>query len=85
MTTLPVACHVVNGVGVIAQHGADAGVRIIVPDLTADCARRGSAALMERCDVLFPELVTLIPCALNGKRTDDEGHFRRRAAGYGVK
>jgi hypothetical protein len=45
----------------IAPHGADAGVRVIVPELTADCPQRGSAALMERCDVLFPELSTLFP------------------------
>lgn len=43
----------------VARHGADAGVRAIVPELTADCPRRESAALMERCDVLFPELRTL--------------------------
>jgi len=36
----------------IARHGADAGARVIVPGLTADCAERESAALMERCDIL---------------------------------
>jgi len=45
----------------IARHGANAGVRVIVPDLTADCLRRDTAALMERCDVLFPELLRLFP------------------------
>jgi len=40
----------------IARHGADAPVRVIVPQLTADCPQRESPALMERCDVLFPEL-----------------------------
>jgi hypothetical protein len=43
----------------IARHGANAGVRIIVPELTADCPQRNSAALMERCDILFPELAVL--------------------------
>jgi len=43
----------------IARHGADALVRIIVPDLTADCPQRASPAPTERCDVLFPELVSL--------------------------
>jgi hypothetical protein len=32
----------------IGRHGADAGVRVIVPELTADCPRRESAALVER-------------------------------------
>lgn len=45
----------------IARHGTEAGVRIIVPELTADCPKRDSAALMEQCDVLFPELRTLFP------------------------
>lgn len=45
----------------IARHGAGAGVRVIVPELTADCPQRESPALMERCDVLFPELPTLFP------------------------
>jgi hypothetical protein len=26
----------------IARHGADAGVRVIVPELTADCPRRAA-------------------------------------------
>jgi hypothetical protein len=43
----------------IARHGADAGVRVIVPELTADCPQRDSVALMERCDVLFPDLLKL--------------------------
>jgi len=42
-----------------ACYGADASVRVIVPELTADYPQRESAALMERCDVLFPELPTL--------------------------
>jgi hypothetical protein len=37
------------------------GARIIVSELTADCARRDAAALTERCDVLFPELRQLFP------------------------
>jgi len=45
----------------LARHGADAGVRVTVPDLTVDCPRRDNAALMVRCDVLFPELRTLFP------------------------
>lgn len=45
----------------IARHGADAGVRVIVPELTADCPRRDNAALMERCDILLPDLVALFP------------------------
>ena len=40
----------------IARHGADAPMRVIVPELTADCPLRESPALMERCDILFPEL-----------------------------
>jgi len=35
----------------IARHGADAPVRIIVPELSADCPKRGSAAQMERRDI----------------------------------
>jgi len=45
----------------IARHGADAPVRVIVPELTADCPHRDSAALMERCDILFPEALKLFP------------------------
>ena len=45
----------------IARHGADAGARVIVPEITADCPQRDSAALMERCDVLFPDLPKLFP------------------------
>jgi hypothetical protein len=33
----------------IARHGADAPLRVIVPELTADCPQRDSTALMERC------------------------------------
>lgn len=40
----------------IASHGADAPTRIIVAELTATCPHRDSAALMERCDILFPKL-----------------------------
>jgi hypothetical protein len=29
---------------------------VIVPELTADCPQRDSSALMERCDILLPEL-----------------------------
>jgi hypothetical protein len=43
----------------IARHGAGAGVRVIVPELTADCPQRDAAALMERCDIPFPELLKL--------------------------
>ena len=45
----------------IARHGADAPVRVIVPELTADCPQRESAVLAERCDILFPELRKLFP------------------------
>jgi len=45
----------------IARHGADAPVRVIVPELTADCPQRDSAAVMERCDILFPEALKLFP------------------------
>jgi len=38
------------------RHGADTPVRVIVPELTADGPKRDNAALMERCDILFPEL-----------------------------
>jgi len=44
-----------------ARHGADAGARVIVPEITADCPQRDSPALMERCDMLFPELLKLFP------------------------
>jgi hypothetical protein len=47
----------------IARRGADAGVRVIVPELTAGCPRRDSPTLMERCDVLFPEMRTLFPAS----------------------
>ena len=43
----------------IARHGADAGVRVIVPGLTAGCPQRDSVVLMERCDTLFPGLLKL--------------------------
>jgi hypothetical protein len=42
----------------IARHGADAGVRVIVLELTAD-PQREWVALMERCDILFPDLRAL--------------------------
>jgi len=45
----------------IACHGGDASVRVIVPELTAECPQRQSAALMERCDILFPEQLKLFP------------------------
>jgi len=45
----------------IARHGADAGVRAMVPDLTADCPQRDSAALMLRYDVLFRDLRRWFP------------------------
>jgi len=41
------------------RHGADAPVRVIVPELTADCPQSDSAALMWRCDILFPDLTSL--------------------------
>jgi len=40
-------------------HGADAPVRVIVPELTADSPQSDSAALMERCEILFPGLAAL--------------------------
>jgi len=45
----------------IARHGADAPVRVIVRALTADCPQRESVVLMERCDILFPDLLKLFP------------------------
>ena len=45
----------------IARHGADPGARVIVPEITADCPQRESAVLMERCDILFPDLLKLFP------------------------
>lgn len=45
----------------IARHGAAAGVGAIVPVLVGDCPRREAVALMERCDILFPELAALFP------------------------
>jgi hypothetical protein len=44
-----------------ARHRTEAGVRAIVNELIADCLHRGSAVLAERCDVLFPALLTLFP------------------------
>jgi len=38
----------------IARHGTDAPVRVIVYGLTVDCPQRDSIVLMERCDILFP-------------------------------
>jgi len=38
----------------IGRLGADAGARVIVPEITADCLRPDSAAQMKRCDILFP-------------------------------
>ena len=43
----------------IAHQGADTAARITVPELTADCPRRDSAAPTEKCDILFPELLKL--------------------------
>jgi len=43
----------------IARHGAGAPVRVIVPELTADCPQRETVVLMERCDILFPGLGAL--------------------------
>ena len=40
----------------ITRHGADAGMHVIVPGLVAACPRWESAALVERCEILFPEL-----------------------------
>jgi len=45
----------------IGRHGGDAPVRVVVPEITADCPQRDSAALMERCDHLFSELLKLFP------------------------
>jgi hypothetical protein len=45
----------------IDRHGADAPVRVIVPELIAGCPQRDSPALMERCDIRFPELRELFP------------------------
>jgi len=33
----------------------------IVPELVADCPRRDTPPLVERCDIMFPELLTLFP------------------------
>jgi hypothetical protein len=46
----------------IARHGAEAGARVIVPELTADCPQRDAAALVERRDILFPDR-TLFPAS----------------------
>jgi len=43
----------------IARHDAEASVRVVVPELIADCSQRESPSLMERCDNLFPDLRTL--------------------------
>lgn len=45
----------------IARHGAEVDVRVIVPELVADCPRREDAALVERCCVLTSELPALFP------------------------
>jgi hypothetical protein len=42
----------------IARYG-DGEAREMIPELTADCPKRGSASLMERCDVLFLGLAKL--------------------------
>jgi len=63
---LTVAARAANAAGatyrldtLIGRHGADAPVRVIVPELTAGCPKRESPSLMERCNILFPELRTL--------------------------
>jgi hypothetical protein len=43
----------------IERHGAGAGVRVIVPELTANYPQWDAAALMQQCDILFPELMRL--------------------------
>lgn len=43
----------------IARYGAEGSARDMLPDLKADCPRRNSASLMERCDVFFPGLAKL--------------------------
>jgi len=66
-TALRVACSRCDRRGrdrfdnLVARHGADAAVRVIAPELTADCPQRESPALMERCDLRFPELLNLFP------------------------
>jgi hypothetical protein len=56
---LEVACSRCNCRGryrldtLIARHGAQAGARVIVPELAADCPQRDSTALTERCDILL--------------------------------
>lgn len=39
-----------------ARDGAEAGVRVVVRELTPGCPQRESAALVERRGVLFPAL-----------------------------
>jgi hypothetical protein len=38
----------------IERYGPDTGVRLMVPELTATCAKRDSPAIYERCDIWFP-------------------------------
>jgi hypothetical protein len=43
----------------ITRSDADGAARIFVPELTADCRQRDTAALTEKCNILFPELLKL--------------------------
>jgi len=43
----------------VGRHGADAAARIILAELTAESPQRYAARLMEKCNILFPELLTL--------------------------
>ena len=52
-------CSRTGRVGVprlVAQHGADCTIRGSVASLNGDCPRQASVAIMERCDVYFPDL-----------------------------
>lgn len=40
--------------GQIARYCDGSVARNMISELTADCPRRDSASLMERCDVFFP-------------------------------
>jgi hypothetical protein len=71
----------------IARHGADTPVRVIVPEQVADWPRRESAALIERCDVLCPELQTFafLPAALATEAISMSGRSDFKSASTDLK
>ena len=63
--TLAIACSRCDRVGryqldrLIAQHGPDFGIPMLLRDLSADCPKRESLSTYNLCGVCCPELSTL--------------------------